>query len=288
LGPPDRLGRVWSSDSGTQRRLDGRAGLEGSEDVDCGDRLKRQLGCDVGSDHCQPQHLDVQRLASIPRRLQLLTGKMAKPEVQLMASDGLLDDVAMPLKLIADRRADEIGPVGIETVADQQIDLSQINKPQVDGDLLAVGLGPERANFASHRFFHPCGWYMDVFRMIARRRLSDGSVGRVGGAVACGGSGATAHLGRWGMEGETEPHMSKLDQSDRDHLSAREYAFPKQRKEPLEDAKHVRNAVARFDQVKDVTDAERDDAWKRIEAAAKKFDVALEERSWRELGKPKT
>ena len=80
--------------------------------------------------------------------------------------------------------------------------------------------------------------------------------------------------------------MSKLDQSDRDHLSGRQFAFPKQRKEPLEDASHVRNAVARFDQVKDVTDAERDEAWKRIQAAARKHGVELEERSWRELGKP--
>jgi hypothetical protein len=81
--------------------------------------------------------------------------------------------------------------------------------------------------------------------------------------------------------------MSKLDQSDRDQLEARQFAFPKQRKEPLEDANHVRAAVARFDQVEGVTDAERDEAWKRIEAAARKFDVNLEERSWRELGKPK-
>lgn len=81
--------------------------------------------------------------------------------------------------------------------------------------------------------------------------------------------------------------MSKLDQSDRDHLSGRQYAFPKQRKEPLEDASHVRNAVARFDQVEGVSDADRDEAWDRIQAAAKKFHVELEERSWRELGKPK-
>ncbi|MBW8814914.1 MAG: hypothetical protein JF588_15955 [Caulobacterales bacterium] len=80
--------------------------------------------------------------------------------------------------------------------------------------------------------------------------------------------------------------MSRLDEADRDHLSDRQFAFPKQRKEPLEDASHVRNAVARFDQVEGVTDAERDEAWKRIRAAAKKFDVKLEERSWRELGKP--
>ena len=81
--------------------------------------------------------------------------------------------------------------------------------------------------------------------------------------------------------------MSKLDESERDDLKGSQFAFQKQRKEPLEDATHVRNAVARFDQVKDVTDADRDAAWKRIEAAAKKFDVDLEERSWRELGKPK-
>ena len=81
--------------------------------------------------------------------------------------------------------------------------------------------------------------------------------------------------------------MSRLDQNERDHIDARQYAFPKERKEPLENASHVRNAVARFNQVKGVTDDERDAAWRRIEAAAKKFDVDLQERSWRELGKAK-
>ena len=79
--------------------------------------------------------------------------------------------------------------------------------------------------------------------------------------------------------------MSRLNQDKRDHLGARQYAFPKQRKEPLEDASHVRNAVARFDQVEDVSDDERDQAWDRIQAAAKKFGVKLEERSWRDLPK---
>lgn len=79
--------------------------------------------------------------------------------------------------------------------------------------------------------------------------------------------------------------MSKLDTDDRKHLSKGEFAFPEQRKEPLENASHVRNAIARFDQVKDVNDDERDAAWKRIKAAAKKFDVDVSEGSWRELGK---
>jgi len=79
--------------------------------------------------------------------------------------------------------------------------------------------------------------------------------------------------------------MSKLNQGDRDDLSATQFAFEKQRKEPLENASHVRNAVARFNQVKDVSDAERDAAWKRIQAAAKKHNVELTEKSWRELKK---
>lgn len=83
--------------------------------------------------------------------------------------------------------------------------------------------------------------------------------------------------------------MSKLDQAQRDEISESHYAFPNEEKEPLNDAAHVRNAVARFNQVKGVTDAERDEAWKRIKSAAQKFGVELNEESWRDLshhGKP--
>ena len=77
--------------------------------------------------------------------------------------------------------------------------------------------------------------------------------------------------------------MTKLEQKDRDDMPKREFAFPKQRKEPLEDAGHVRNAIARFNQVRDVSDEERDEAWQRIIAAARKFGVDVAEGSWREL-----
>ena len=76
-----------------------------------------------------------------------------------------------------------------------------------------------------------------------------------------------------------------LSTADKDKLADKEFAFPKERKEPLTDAKHVRNAIARFDQVEDVSDAERDKAWKRILKAAKRYDVEVSESSWRELGK---
>jgi hypothetical protein len=84
------------------------------------------------------------------------------------------------------------------------------------------------------------------------------------------------------------PHEQhgQLDTGDRNKLPDSAYAFPGKRKEPLTDAKHVRNAVARFDQVEDVTDAERDQAFANIQKAARHYGVELTEKSWHELGKP--
>ena len=79
--------------------------------------------------------------------------------------------------------------------------------------------------------------------------------------------------------------MPKLATADRNAVPSGTFAFPKQRKEPLENAAHVRNAIARFNQVGGVTDAERDAAWKHIRAAAEKFGVEMGESSWREVGK---
>lgn len=77
--------------------------------------------------------------------------------------------------------------------------------------------------------------------------------------------------------------MSELTQAEENRLPDSAFAFPKERKEPLVDAGHVRDAVARFDQVQDVTNTERDEAWHRIEQAAKKFSIHLNESNWREL-----
>jgi cell division protein FtsX len=78
--------------------------------------------------------------------------------------------------------------------------------------------------------------------------------------------------------------MSKITEASRDHISDDNFAFPEQRKEPIHDAAHVRNAIARFKQVQGVTAAERDAAWKRIKSAARKHNVELNEQDWRELG----
>jgi hypothetical protein len=79
--------------------------------------------------------------------------------------------------------------------------------------------------------------------------------------------------------------MAELTEKQRDRLDDDQFAFPKERKEPLNNASHVRNAIARFDQVEGVSDHERDEAWKRVKKAADRYGVEVSEKSWRELGK---
>jgi len=81
----------------------------------------------------------------------------------------------------------------------------------------------------------------------------------------------------------TKSHTLSAD--DRKQIDDSDYAFPDQRKEPLENASHVRNAIARFDQVKDVSDEDREKAFHRIKAAARKFGVEMQETHWKQLGK---
>ena len=77
----------------------------------------------------------------------------------------------------------------------------------------------------------------------------------------------------------------ELDSEKRDDLPESVFAFPKQRKEPLTDASHVKNALARFDQVEGVSDKDRDQAFANIKKAAKHYGVDIEEGSWHDLGK---
>jgi hypothetical protein len=96
-----------------------------------------------------------------------------------------------------------------------------------------------------------------------------------------------------GMEVKMEPtwkphekHGSLTKQSD---LPDTVFAFPKQRKEPLTDASHVRNSIARFDQVLDVSDEDRELAYANIKKAADYYGIGMTETDWTQLGKmPRT
>jgi hypothetical protein len=88
------------------------------------------------------------------------------------------------------------------------------------------------------------------------------------------------------MKPTWEPHEKRGRLTRQSDLPDSVYAFPRQRKEPLTDARHVRNAVARFDQVLDVSDDDRRLAFANIEAAAKFYAVTLRETSWHDLARP--
>jgi hypothetical protein len=84
--------------------------------------------------------------------------------------------------------------------------------------------------------------------------------------------------------GKRVPRQTEgISTAEENDLSESAFAFPEARKEPLTDAAHVRNAIARFDQVEGVSDAERDQAWRRIMKAAKKYDIEVEADDWRDL-----
>jgi hypothetical protein len=85
-------------------------------------------------------------------------------------------------------------------------------------------------------------------------------------------------------EATWEPHEKHGHLTTQSDLPDSVYAFPEQRKEPLTDAQHVRNAVARFDQVIDVSDADRALAFANIEKAANHYGVNLAETSRHDLG----
>jgi len=87
----------------------------------------------------------------------------------------------------------------------------------------------------------------------------------------------------WRPPEEDEQVTGRLDAAETNRLPDSAFAFPTLRKEPLVSATHVRDALARFDQVQGATDADRALAFANIRAAASYFDVHVSEDSWHDL-----
>jgi uncharacterized protein DUF6582 len=81
-----------------------------------------------------------------------------------------------------------------------------------------------------------------------------------------------------------KPHEKHGELTERSDLPDSVFAFPKERKEPLTDASHVRNAIARFDQTIGVSDEDRELAFANIKKAAEHYGVEMPEKNWKELG----
>ena len=80
-----------------------------------------------------------------------------------------------------------------------------------------------------------------------------------------------------------KPHDKHGELTERSDLPDTVFAFPDERKEPMTDAEHVRNAIARFDQVTDVSDEDRELAFANIKKAAEHYGVHMSEAEWEDL-----
>jgi hypothetical protein len=85
------------------------------------------------------------------------------------------------------------------------------------------------------------------------------------------------------MRATWKPHEKHGVLTKRADLPDSVFAIPQERKEPLTDANHVRNAIARFDQMKGVSDEERELAFANIKKAAEHYGIEMSESSWRDL-----
>ncbi len=76
----------------------------------------------------------------------------------------------------------------------------------------------------------------------------------------------------------------KLSEAKVRELPDSAFAFPTQRLAPLTDAGYVREAIAQFAAIENVSDDDRDLAFENIRKAVVHYHVALPETNWRQLG----
>ena len=92
---------------------------------------------------------------------------------------------------------------------------------------------------------------------------------------------------------EQESELSAFEQKRKEMGLTPEqfYAIPKEplseSKLPIYDAAHVRNALARFNQVAGVSEEEKNDAWNKIVNAAKKFGIEVSEKKQEDVSEQK-
>jgi hypothetical protein len=127
--------------------------MEGSEHRDRSDRLASQIRRDVLVDGRQPENVDVQHLAGASRSFEIHAAVGPQTEIQALSDGRLLHDIRMAFELIAYGCPDEVGPVGIEPFLNHQVDVAEIDVPEVDCDLLAV-----RDPFRHFTIYVPSNW----------------------------------------------------------------------------------------------------------------------------------
>src|SRR5262245_8985890 len=158
-----------------QRALDFLGRVQRAQHGDRFDGRQREPWRYVSSDTGESQYLDVQFFTGRSDRLQIRSGEVAESELQRMPPNRFLDFLPMPRKLVADRRPNEVGTVGIESFLNQQIYMAEVDVTQVDRNLFRLACSvAESMNLGSHRcspsVWMVYGWSAPNFQ--AFRRMS--------------------------------------------------------------------------------------------------------------------
>jgi hypothetical protein len=111
-----------------QRRLHGRAGLKGAEDLHGCDRGAGEFRRDIAGDASEAENLDVERCPGIASRLEILPRIVRQPELELSTRHRLTDCVVLPFELVSNGCADEVSTISVEAVPNHEVYASEIDE----------------------------------------------------------------------------------------------------------------------------------------------------------------
>src|SRR3954468_5058987 len=121
-----------------QGRFDRPWRAEGAEPLHAGDRGEGELRGDVVGDRRESQDAQFHRPARVPELLEVTAAEVPGSQRQRPARDRVVDRARPGLELPPDGRADEVGPIGVEPLVHEEVDLAEVDETDVDGDLLAL------------------------------------------------------------------------------------------------------------------------------------------------------
>jgi hypothetical protein len=138
------VGSAQSANPVGKSGIYGGTGMQRSQHGDGSNRRAGKLRSDIPGNAGEPQHTDMDHLAGGKSRLQIFSAEMTQPKLHLLAPNRLLDGIGMPLELVSDGGPDKVGSVRVEPFLNHQIDMTEIDMPEIYRDLFALPGPPSK------------------------------------------------------------------------------------------------------------------------------------------------
>jgi hypothetical protein len=137
--------------------------VQRSQHDDRSDSGACEFGGDIRRD--SGEYIDLEHLSGATRRFEIVAAVASQTEIQALSGRGLFDDLGMAFELVADCGSNEICSVRVKALLNHQIDMAEVDEPEIDRDLFTViGLGSQLTHIIGHRF-HPFAIHMDGIGM---------------------------------------------------------------------------------------------------------------------------